>query len=156
MLFNLKLSRGFTLVEILIVIAILGILTGIIINSTLNFRRGAALNTETERVVAILNQARTQTLSSLNDLAYGVYFTTNTVAIFSGSTYVASSVGEQIFNLDPQVIISNINLDGGQEVGFARLSGRSSASGNLSLTTTGGSNQRRVVIIYLAGIVSSK
>lgn len=142
--------------EILMVVAILGILTGIIINSTLNFRRGAALSTETERVVAILNQARTQTLSSLNGLAYGVYFTTDTVTIFSGSPYVAGSGGEQIFNLDPQVTISSINLGGGQAVGFARLSGRASASGNLTLTTTGGNNQSRIIIINQSGIVSSK
>jgi len=83
--------RGFTVFEIVIAVAIIAIVATIILGQAGVFRRQAALAGEAERLLTILERARTETLASKDSLNYGVYFEVGAVTIFSGSAYVAGA-----------------------------------------------------------------
>lgn len=145
-------QAGFTVLEIVIAVAVVAIVASIVIGQATVFRRQAALSTESERLITLLAKARTDTLASLNSLNYGVYFAEDAVTIFNGESYVAGAEGNEIINLDSSVEIIAINLSGNQVV-FERLTGASNA-GTVTLALTNDNNQTREIIIAPSGISS--
>lgn len=143
---------GFTVLEIVIAVAVVAIVASIVIGQAATFRRQAALSTESERLITLLAKARTDTLASLNSLNYGVYFAPNTVTIFSGESYVAGAEGNEVIDLDPSVEIIAVDLSGSQVV-FERLTGASNA-GTVTLALANDSTQTREIIIAPSGISS--
>jgi len=81
-----KLSRGFTLVELLIALAILAILTAVLVSNTSSFNDNLALHSAVEKVVLAFRQAEVEGLAvkenpkiaSSNpnafNVGYGIYF----------------------------------------------------------------------------------
>jgi prepilin-type N-terminal cleavage/methylation domain-containing protein len=146
-------TRGFTLIEILITVGILGAIVTIILVSFNTFRDSQGLERETETVVEILNQARSQTLSSKNASSYGVHFASTSVTFFTGTTYNAADSTNQIYSLTSNNIINSVNLTpGGMDVVFNRLTGETNQNGTIGLL-----NQRTsastTITIYKTGLI---
>ena len=80
-------TRGFTALEILIVIAILAILLATILPSFTNFRRSSLLNTDTMNLVTLINRARLLSVSSKDDERYGIHLETTKAVLFKGGVY---------------------------------------------------------------------
>ena len=152
----LKFKKGLTLVEILVVIAIMSILVSIFLSSFTNLRGNQAIIKNTETVVAVLRQARNQTLSSKNSSVYGVHFSTSTITLFTGGIYSAESLTNQDFPFPAgDSVLTTTIVGGGKDVVFNRLTGETSHTGTvvissprLSLTKT--------VTIYKTGLVESQ
>ncbi|MCC2630348.1 MAG: seg [Candidatus Paceibacter sp.] len=146
-------KRGFTLVEILITIGIMLVMVGIIFASFNQFRASQGLEKDTETIVEILQQARAQTLSSKNATAYGVHFASTTVTMFTGSSYSVSDPNNQVFSLISIDTIFSLSLTGGgTDVVFQRLTGETSQSGTITLTSQG-TTRTRTITIYKTGLV---
>ena len=117
-------SKGFTLIELIIVIAIIVIVAGILVSPFSAFRRNQILKAETENVLSLINKARSQTLASKNDSNYGVYFTATSVVLFPGNTYDPNNQNNEVVDLNEAVTIETIDLLGSvDEVVFNRLIG---------------------------------
>ena len=84
-------KNGFTLIEALITLAILGLMVTISVLAFKTFKTSQGLDKDTELVIETLQKARTQTLSSQNASVYGVHFASSTVTIFTGATYAAGA-----------------------------------------------------------------
>lgn len=144
---------GFTLIEILVVIAIIGILATISSLSFSSFRERQIIQSSTEEVLTVFSKARNQTLSSLNSLNYGVHVSSGAVTLFSGGSYVSGTSSNEVIVLDSSVSISS-NLSGGvTDVVFDKLTGATSQSGTLTLSTSSG--LQKIITITATGIVSS-
>lgn len=153
---NKKNNKGVTVAELLIAIAILGILSGIVINSLVSFRKNQALQKDTELVVELLNQARNQTISTKNLSQYGVHFTSTTVTIFTGPTYSNGATGNQVFTLNSTDTILSITLTGGgSDVIFNRLTGETSQNGTIVVSSPG-ITETKTVTIYKTGVIESQ
>lgn len=94
--------RGFTLIEMLVVLAIIIVLMSIVFSGQLNFNRTLSLNNAAYDIALTLRQAESYGLSSqafggVNNPGYGVYFqnTTPTSYIFFSDIYPAVSSGAQ-------------------------------------------------------------
>ena len=74
--------KGFSVVEIIIVIAVGIILVAVIASAFSGFRDSQALNSTVEEVVASINKARSESLASKNFLQHGIHFETNQVVVF--------------------------------------------------------------------------
>ena len=149
-------KKGFTLVEILIVIAILGILVGIVVTSFATFRSVQGLDKDSETVVEVLQQARSQTLVSQNASQYGVHFASSTVTLFTGTTYVPGSSTNQDYLLVGSDTVLSLSLTGnGTNVVFARLNGETAQNGTIVLSSQT-SGRTRTVTIYKTGLVQFK
>jgi len=146
-------NKGFTVIEILIVIAILAVLIAVIWPKFSDLRAHQVLKAATEDVMSALNKARSQTLASLESSEYGVHFESDSVTIFKGNSYTVGAPENQEIEITSPASISDITLTGGtSNVFFARLSAAPSASG--TITVTNGINSK-TISISATGAVSS-
>lgn len=147
---------GFTLTEILIVLGVMALLSGIIFSTFITFKKSEALNKDTETIVEVLRQARSQTMSSQNASQYGVHFTSSQVTIFTGATYSSSASSNQNFILSSTDTLLTISLvGGGTDIVFSRLSGETSQNGTVVVSSPD-TSRIKTVTIYKTGLVDSQ
>ena len=147
-------KRGFTLMEIMIVIVIMTILLTIVLTSFSNLNKSQALDKTSSYVASIIEEARGNTLFSKNDSQYGVKFETSRIIMFKGSTYSSSNPDNVIYDLNNLVTISNISLSsGGSEIVFDRLTGNTSQTGTLTLSLVTSTSTKAYVSFSKTGIV---
>lgn len=150
-------KRGFTLIEIVISLAILAAVTLIVSGSFTTSNTRHALDKKTAIVLSLLEQARGQTLSAKNDSAYGVHFETTKAVLFTGPTYSSTASSTNVVEpLGSMVQISTITLaGGGSDVLFQKLTGQTSQSGTIRLILTASSTQNKTITVSATGITSS-
>jgi len=96
-----------------------------------------ALKSATERTVAVLKDARSDTLASHKDNSYGVHFSTSTITFFSGKEYVEGDAENRKMKLSQRVKVQDISFsDGGNEIIFERLSGKALVYGTTTIALT--------------------
>ncbi|TSC78485.1 MAG: Uncharacterized protein G01um101429_758 [Parcubacteria group bacterium Gr01-1014_29] len=124
--------RGFTLIEILIVVAGITILASIVLFPLASFRRTAQLSSAIEEGVSLLVSARLKTLSSEGATQYGVHFETVKMVFFVGTTYITGNPQNSEVLIPNDVEISTISLNGGAvDVVFKRLTGETDQHGTV-------------------------
>jgi prepilin-type N-terminal cleavage/methylation domain-containing protein len=121
--------KGFTFIEILIVVAILAFLFVLMVPSGIQFYRTQQLDTITEEIIQALRRAQLNSMSVKNDSAFGVYFSSGRYVLFKGNSYLSRDQ-EEVFG-----ILNDISFSGDiSEVVFSKLSGDPNNIGNLILT----------------------
>ena len=149
-------QKGFTLLELSIVLAILTVLLVIVLSTFISFRKNQALQNDTDTIVEVLSQARSQTLLSQNSSQYGVHLTSSKATLFVGTVYDSSSSSNKDFNLTPTDTIVTISLTGGGvDVIFDKLSGQTSQSGTIVISSPS-TSRIKTVTIYKTGIVETQ
>jgi prepilin-type N-terminal cleavage/methylation domain-containing protein len=156
MVFNNNMKKqGFSLIEFIIVIAIIGILVAIVVPSLSSFRNNQLLRGTTEELSGFIQEARSMTLSSHDSLQYGIHFEEDEAVRFSGTSYSAGAVDNEVFSIPQGMTISDISLFGaGDDVLFERLTGQTDEYGTITLTLTATSAER-IITISALGIVDS-
>lgn len=149
-------KKGFTIIEIVIVIAILSILSAISMVTFMSFKNTNGINKDSEAVVELLQQARTQTLASQNASVYGVHFGTTSVTLFTGSTYTAGVSTNEVYKfLSADTVLSVTLTGGGNDVIFSRLTGETTQNGTIVISSTAASITRTVTV-YKTGVIEFK
>ncbi|MDD3662826.1 MAG: hypothetical protein PHT84_03095 [Candidatus Pacebacteria bacterium] len=148
-------NKGFSLVELLVIIVILFLLTIIVVPRLIDFQREQALKNTTENIISLLNQAKTDSLSSLNSSNYGVHFTTNSAVYFVGDTFNSSDLNNYQIDFDSGVAISEINLNGGgDDVIFPKLTGDPIGYGTITLYLTSVPDRQKIISVSQTGSIS--
>jgi prepilin-type N-terminal cleavage/methylation domain-containing protein len=132
--------RGFTVLELILVIAIFAILfssTAVVFGNMLNENRLASKGYE---IVQSLREARTDAVSQKENSKWGVYLDTSTdpdsYVVFKGDSYALRDPSFDLaVNFPTSVMISNIDIAGGDEIVFGKRSGETENTGSFSLTT---------------------
>ena len=148
-------KQGITVIELLIVLAVLSIIFSIALPQFAKIKENQVLKNGVQDVISSINKARGQTLASLNSSVYGVHFQSDKVIIFKGTIFIADTVGNETISLTLPAIISTITLPGGAtDFYFNRLSGTPSfiGSGTIVISTT---NFNKTITISGTGGVSS-
>lgn len=150
---NVKMEKGFTLIEVLVIIGIVIILMAITILNYRFFLKETDLDQSTEEIINILRLAQNKTLASEGASQYGVYFdravSPNQYTLFKGTSYALRETAfDRVYELPKEIEIYEINLDGGYEVIFNRIIGDTSQAGNLSLRLI--DNPSKTITIYVA------
>ncbi len=148
-------SRGVTLLETLVVVAILMLIGGVVVASLSNFRAQKTMDAAVEQVLAAFSQAHFDTLSSMDDKQYGVHIESDKVVYYVGPTYIAGTTTNVIYRFVVPVEIVNISLaGGGSDVLFKRLSGGTSQSGTFIIRAKANDTLQTVVTINGTGAIS--
>ncbi len=148
-------KKGVTLVEILVVIAIMVALM-LLTLETFN-KRGAtrALDTDTQAIILELNKARSLTLASKDEMQYGVHLSSTSVTLFGGPTYIEGVATSSTTYFNRNVSISNIYLaGGGSDIVFDRLTGKTPHSGTIIVSITGKLDATKNIEVYPTGIAA--
>jgi len=133
-LFVFRIRSGFTIVEIIVVLGILGILLVATAPVAWEFYQGIDLKSEYQNNLSYLKLARAYALANKNGSAHGVYFGEGGATVFQGSSYAGREQSrDQFFPRSPFVAIV-----GASEVVFGALSATSSVA-TVTLSNTRGS-----------------
>lgn len=149
-IFNIQYSarRGFTALELMIVIAILAILLATILPSFTNFRRNSMLNTDTMNLVTLINRARLLSVSSKDDEQYGIHLESSKAVLFKGATYSAGASTNETHIFSTGLALSSIAINGGgSEVLFEKVTGATTQNATTTLLVTGTTSSTTVLIL---------
>ena len=150
----MKCTQGFTLIETVLVLALMALLVGFVANSFSKLNANEALDKNVDLVVSVLNEARTMTLSSINDARYGVHLDMTQAVLFSGDTYTPNTASNVETSLNALVGVRNISLSGGgSEVFFNRLTGATSQSGTFQIYLKNATTTYRTITVGATGII---
>jgi Tfp pilus assembly protein FimT len=145
-------KKGISIIEILVIIAVLGVIFSIIVPQFSKSREMQVLKSGVADTLSSIDKARGETLSSLDSASYGVHFQSDKVIIFKGIVFSASDVNNETINIITPAIISSIALQGGgSDVYFNRLSGAPSTTGTVTISTT---SYSKIITISATGVVS--
>lgn len=150
-------SRGISVIEILIVIAVIGILVAIVVPNLTRFRNEQALKNTSADIISLLNEARSNTISSVNSSQYGVYFESGRAVLFVGSTFTEPNSTNKELSFSSAVTIQSsggISLNGGgSTVVFSRISGDTSNYGTITIQLVSDSSRQKIITIGQTGLV---
>lgn len=145
-------KKGFTLIEILLVIVITVILIGLSIAGFRLFERKTELQNHSQNILTILELARTKTLASENASQYGVYFEQDKYILFKGETYQEEATDNKTYHLPARLEIYNIDLTGGaSSTVFQRISGVTEQDGIIGLRIISQPTENKTINIHSSG-----
>ncbi len=149
-----------TLIEMLVVLALVGIIGGFALFTSLDTYRGTSFRSDRDLVVALLERSRSQAMNNLcsggctNGKPHGVAIRpsnhlTSYVA-FQGQTYATRDVAvDDIFNSNPVVGISGFS-----EAVFAQLAATSTVVGGTNLTISDLAGHSSVITVSPNGQIT--
>jgi Tfp pilus assembly protein FimT len=147
-------KKGIGIVEILVTIAIIGVIATFAIPEYSKMKKNETLKTATSDIVSTLNKARSQTLDSLDSSEYGVHFETDKVTVFKGTVFSATDSKNQIIEIISPVVISNISLmNGASDIYFNRLTGVPNITGSIIISIPSDQNLKRIINISSTGSI---
>lgn len=147
-------QKGFTLLEIVIVISITMLMVGFTISSFRLLNQSQALSKNADTMGTILREARSMTLSSKNGTQYGVHLETNQAVIFTGAVYSSTTPSNLYYPLNSLGTISSINLTSSStEVVFDRLTGDTPQSGTIILNLLNNPSSTRTINVSSTGLI---
>jgi prepilin-type N-terminal cleavage/methylation domain-containing protein len=149
----MKLSRaGFTIIELLVVLAIIGALCAIILPSFSTFRTRQALLNSRDGVVGYLREARSRTLAGVDNSTYSVRIESNRIVLYKGTVYDPNDVANEYFTFESPTVLGTLALAGGATaISFNHLTGATAQYGTIVLIAD---TQQSVITIDASGIIS--
>ena len=114
-------ARGFSLIEILVVIAVAGILLFLTLPMGINFYRTQQLDTTVSEIIQTLRRAQINAMAVDNDQTWTVYFESGQYRL-----------EDEVFD-----ILNDITFGGLSSVTFSKLTGLPTSTGNITLTLNG-------------------
>jgi prepilin-type N-terminal cleavage/methylation domain-containing protein len=152
-------KKGFTMIELLIVISILAVLSALIFPSLSKFRNDRILQNTTADIISLINKARSDTISSLNSTNYGVHLSTNSATYFVGSTYTNGVGSNVVVTFDATVNVPSTGgyslNGGGGDIIFTRLTGDTTNYGTIILQLVSDTTKQKTITVTQTGSVSS-
>lgn len=148
-------NRGFSLLEILLVVGIMGVLAAVIAFPLSSFRRAQTVRGATEDVSALIQEAQSMTLSSRDSSQYGVHLTTNSAVLFTGTTYNAGAATNRMMTIPNGVTLSWSLAGNGATIVFERLSGETNQYGTITVSLSSPTVSRTITVSKLGSVDSN-
>jgi prepilin-type N-terminal cleavage/methylation domain-containing protein len=141
-------QHGFTLVELLLSVAIMTMLIGLSLPVYETFVRRNDLDLTTQNVASAIRRAEVYARGVKNDSTWSVEFLSSGITIFKGPTYSTRDT-----SYDETVSLpGSVSISGDSEMIFSKLSGTPDAAGTVTLTSS--ANDTRTVVVNAKGMVS--
>jgi prepilin-type N-terminal cleavage/methylation domain-containing protein len=152
-------NKGFTLIEMLVVVFIIALLMAVIVPGLSRFHNQQVLQNTTEDVVTLLNEARNNTISSKNSNTYGIHLETDRAILFTGTTFNSNDPSNVPVIFDTAAIIpatGGISLSGGgSNIIFNRITGETANYGTIIIRMASNATQQKSISISQIGVIGS-
>lgn len=142
-----KRQRGLTLLELLMVLAIVVIIAGFSVPIGLSFLRNEGLISSANDLVMVMRIAQQYSIEGVEDTTYGVYMSGTSYTLFKGTSYAARDT-----SFDESFDVSGLYFSTTTEVVFQRVTGEPNAPVTVELTD---GNRVREVDVNAIGRVNA-
>lgn len=128
-----NLPKGFTTIEVLVVLAVLAIVAGLVFPFYHSFEDDSALKDAAWRTASMVRQAQLRSFLSEEDSVWGLSVNGSQAVLFMGDSYASRDPSkDEIFNANDGVVFS-----GDSEIVFAKVSGEPSPAAAIITVTSG-------------------
>lgn len=140
----MKPNSGITLVEIIIVIAIIGVLVGLTSTNYFGARSSTALKNQVETIVADLRFTMSRASAQENDSQWGIRFHNESAVgadyyeVWYGSDYDSGSVASRM-NIHGSVDFYDPSVGNTKDIIFQKATGLPTTSSTIAISSLGGS-----------------
>jgi prepilin-type N-terminal cleavage/methylation domain-containing protein len=146
--YALRADSAFTLVEVLISVAIVAVIGIVAMISFFGAKNSADLKDTSQQIAAILHQAQSQAISGAQGVPWGVHFENSSTtrpfyALFSGAYSPSTTANRFTLPTDVAYATSSVPYGGSIDVIFAQMSGMPNAAISITLqlgSLTGGTS----------------
>lgn len=146
---NIKSNAGFTLVEVLLILAILGLISGLAIPFYQSFQVSSEFDNTTQEIVQTMRRAQITAMSSKSLSDYGVHFADQQYIIFRGATFNPADIYNESFEIASTLSVST---GGNDDIVFSSVSGLPNVEATIILNSTNGKNSN--IIINGLGVIN--
>lgn len=143
-------QAGFTLIEVIIVIIIVGVIFAGISAVSFGVLGNSRLTVETDRVIETLRRAQSRSVNGLYDDVWSVHVTSSDVTLYKGDDY-----GTRDTSFDDQLDLNTSVNSSLSDVTFKFKTGATDDTGAITLTSST-SGDSRTININSAGLVSKQ
>lgn len=140
-------ESGFTLVELLLSIAIITILTGVSLPVYESFVRRNDLDLTTQSIAFMLRRAETYARAVNRDSVWSVEMQASTVTLFQGTVFASRNTAYD----ETLSVPGSVTLGGLAEVQFAKVTAIPNTTGSITLAST--TNDTRTITVNAKGMV---
>lgn len=144
---EVRLKKGFTLMELLLVIALIGIVSGLTIPILISYQKKAILASDTFSVAESIRRAQTLARSSAEDDAWSARIDGASMVIYKGTNY---GTRDNSFD-EPTSISVSLSTSGVTEFNFEKLSGITADVGTLIIAND---DEQKGVSVNEKGLVT--
>lgn len=128
----MKTTNGFTLLELLLVIATITILVGFSVPVSARSQVKNDLDIATSTIVQSLRRAEILSKAVDGDIGWGVNIGSGNITLFKGNTYATRDTNfDETTTLQPTITPSGLS-----EIDFAKFTGLPGSTGTITLTTS--------------------
>jgi prepilin-type N-terminal cleavage/methylation domain-containing protein len=151
-------TKGFSLTEIIVVLAILSLITGISTYVFQNINRKQSLEKAVANITSVINSVRSLSISSKEFCSYGISISTTSNSI---SSFVVPDPSCTPDNFEPTslllnsfgVIMYNLTVNGGS-ITFQKITGDTTNIGSFSLRPKDNpDNSSTTITVYSTGLL---
>lgn len=101
-------QRGFTIIEVLLSVALLGIIAGLGMSALLSIQSQNNMAIAQDYFGGALAQAQARARAMQGDSAWGVYVDTGTITVFRGDSYAGRDEGfDTDYSISPRIEVYN-------------------------------------------------
>lgn len=139
-------QTGFTFIELIVVLGILGTLLGIVVVNLLSATQKTSLQTTTTTLVSDLSR---QQIRAMAQGTQGIYFETEQYTLFSGASYVATDSANAVIPLGESIEINNVLFPSSQIVfvkGSGEISGFSNGNNTITVLNTASGEEKEITL----------
>ena len=133
-------SRGFSLVEVLVVIGIFLVLGAVVLPVAGNFYTSSSLEQESNNLVTALRSAHTRSLARFNNSAHGVFLEPAVVppryTLYQGVNYAGRQTAYDVVTILPPSFTLSTTI-AGADIRFSAGPALTSDVGTITLTPSG-------------------
>ena len=142
------------MIEIMVVLAVLGVLLSVVIWSFSSFRDSRLLENSIGDALSLIDEARMKTISSYNNMQHGVHFETSRVVLFKGTTFSESDLDNKEVSIHPLIEIFNISLNNSSsDLVFQRINGKTDNYGSIVIRVKSNPSRAKQININSTGII---
>src|SRR3989338_4569773 len=153
---NSRIPKGFTLIEVLLVIGVMALVVGIGFMSLSGARQTAVLDGTARHMVAVLRNAQARAIAEQAKANWGVRF----AGVAAGDDYYALWSGEEFVTatstvyLSPILEFSDPVAGAVKDVRFTKLTGIPAASASVTVRLARNPGVNRTIVISSQGAIS--